>query len=325
MLFDTPGPASPAGRVEEAPMFDRFSENARRAMSLARQEAQRLHHDFIGTEHMLLGVLGLKDCIGTQVLRELGVDAAEARRATEASIQKGDKPAKMGQIPFTPPAKTTLEQALAEAQSLHDHHIGTEHLVLGLILADDGVAAHVLRGFGVTIGQARAQVKQYREAHPEGRPAEIRRAPPTTTGRSMSMPPVLRAAREEASNLGHRAIGTEHLLLAISIIEGAAAAILREAGATPDALRAAVGKLRHHGDSAVTTSAWTFTPYAVAALDRTEAEADSLGSRPFGPEHLLLAVLAVRDGLGVTALTSLGIDADGLRSTVVERLRPPEP
>jgi ATP-dependent Clp protease ATP-binding subunit ClpA len=299
-------------------MFDRFTENARRTMSNARQEAQRLQHDYIGTEHVLLGVLAQNECVGARLLTALGVDLGRARQAVDATVRTGTRPVTHAQLPFTPRAKQVLERSLEEAQRLHDDFIGTEHLVLGLLRVDGGVASDVLLGCGATLAQARTQVTFRRELPQATAAGDARPAPPPT--RDERMRAVVRAAREQACALGQRAVGTEHLLLALAGVEGSAEVELRAVGATPEALRDAVVKLRRPGDAPIAAQAWSFTPRATAALERSEGETAATPGRPFGPEHLLLAVLSVRDGLAVTALTSLGIDPDALRASLLRRL-----
>lgn len=254
-----------------------------------------------------------------RVLRTLGVDPAEAARATEAAARRGDADPHLGQLPFTPRAKQVLEAALEEALELRANFIGTEHLLLGLVRTTDGIAAQVLLGSGVTLGRARALVKVERRAQPAGgdaaHGAAEKRATPHHT-----MPPLIRAARDAAAELGHRAVGTEHLLLAIAASEGAAGDVLRETGVTREKLHAAVVTLRRRGTSSIAATGFSFTPHAIAALEDAEPQAAARATPALGPEHVLLALLAVHDGLAVTALADVGVGADTLREALVRRL-----
>src|SRR5688500_10214708 len=139
-------------------MFDRFSEHARRTMMLARQEALRLHHDYIGTEHILLGLVEESGGTGAQVLRDLGVELSDVRDAVTKLIQPGTSEITYGQLPFTPRGKHVLELSLEEAQSAGHRHIGTEHLLLGLVRESGGIAGKALLGLGLTVEQVRAKV-----------------------------------------------------------------------------------------------------------------------------------------------------------------------
>src|SRR3984957_3824426 len=125
-------------------MFERFTNRARHVVVLAQEEARRLDHNYIGTEHILLGLLGEPESIGGQALSKFGITLDGARDEVAAVVGRGKK-APSGHIPFTPRAKKTLELALREALQLHHNYIGTEHILLGVIREGDGVGTRVLR------------------------------------------------------------------------------------------------------------------------------------------------------------------------------------
>ena len=139
-------------------MFDRFTDRARRVMALARKEAQRFNHDFIGTEHVLLGLIQEGSGVAANVLKNLGVETEKIRREIEKNVQSGPSMVTMGQLPFTPRAKKVLELSLEEAQELGHNYIGTEHLLLGLIRENDGVAAQVLLDLNLKLEDVREAV-----------------------------------------------------------------------------------------------------------------------------------------------------------------------
>ncbi|HEU4395102.1 MAG TPA: ATP-dependent Clp protease ATP-binding subunit [Planctomycetota bacterium] len=139
-------------------MFDRFTERARKVMTLARQEAQKLNNDYIGTEHILLGLVQEGSGVAAQVLKNLDVDLRKVRAEVERLVEHGTSPVSGTQLPFTPRAKRVLELALEEAQNLGHNYIGTEHLLLGLIRESDGPAAHVLQNLGVKPEDVREEV-----------------------------------------------------------------------------------------------------------------------------------------------------------------------
>jgi ATP-dependent Clp protease ATP-binding subunit ClpC len=139
-------------------MFDRFTERARKVMSLARQEAQRFNHDYIGTEHILLGLVQEGSGVAAQVLRNLEVEPRKIRIEVEKIVKNGTNMVTMGQLPFTPRAKKVLELALEEAQNLGHNYIGTEHLLLGLIRENEGIAAQVLLNLGTKLEEVREEV-----------------------------------------------------------------------------------------------------------------------------------------------------------------------
>src|SRR5271170_675571 len=125
-------------------MFERFTNRARHVVVLAQEEARQLHHNYIGTEHVLLGLLGEPDGVAGRVLAGFGMSREGAREEVKAIVGAGSG-MPSGHIPFTPRAKKTLELSLREAVSLHHNYIGTEHILLGLIREGEGVAAQVLR------------------------------------------------------------------------------------------------------------------------------------------------------------------------------------
>ena len=130
--------------------FDKFTKRARKVLSLAQEEAQRFNHNYIGTEHILLGLIREGDGVAAVVLRNLGVELDKARSAVEHIIGRGDRVA-LGEIGLTPRAKKVMELAVDEARRLNHHYIGTEHLLLGLIREGEGIAAGVLASLGVTL------------------------------------------------------------------------------------------------------------------------------------------------------------------------------
>ncbi|MBI2852841.1 MAG: ATP-dependent Clp protease ATP-binding subunit [Chloroflexi bacterium] len=137
--------------------FDKFSERARRVLTSAQEEAQRLNHSYIGTEHLLLGLIREEEGVGAKVLVNLGVTLSKVRSAVEYIIGRGEKTV-TGEIGLTPRAKRVIELAIDEARHLGHNYIGTEHLLLGLLHEGEGVAASVLESFGVTLEQARTEV-----------------------------------------------------------------------------------------------------------------------------------------------------------------------
>jgi hypothetical protein len=144
-------------RYDRSEKFDKFTEAARGVLRLAQEEAQRLNHSYIGTEHVLLGLVREEDGIAAKVLVRMGIQLEEVRRAVEFIIGKGDRIV-LGEIGLTPRAKKVFELAVDEARRLGHHQIGTEHLLLGLIREGQGVAAGVLRKLGVDLGEARQDV-----------------------------------------------------------------------------------------------------------------------------------------------------------------------
>jgi ATP-dependent Clp protease ATP-binding subunit ClpC len=137
--------------------FEKFSERARAVLTLAQEEAQRLHHNYIGTEHLLLGLIREGEGEAAQALTSLGFELDKVRSAVEAIIGRGDRLV-MGEIGLTPRLKKVIELAVDEARQLNHDHIGTEHLLLGLIREGKGIAAGILTQGGVSLDRVRTQV-----------------------------------------------------------------------------------------------------------------------------------------------------------------------
>ncbi|MBI4249853.1 MAG: ATP-dependent Clp protease ATP-binding subunit [Elusimicrobia bacterium] len=139
-------------------MSNRFTERAQRVILIAQEEAKRLNHDYVGTEHILLGLIALGEGVAAQVLANLGVDLRRVRSEIEKIVGTGDNVMLLGEIPFTPRAKKVLEYAVEEAQHMGHSYVGTEHLLLGLIREEEGVAARVLENLGLKLEVVREEV-----------------------------------------------------------------------------------------------------------------------------------------------------------------------
>jgi len=139
-------------------MFERFTDRARKVMALANQEAQRFNHEYIGTEHILLGLVKEGSGVGANVLKTLDVDLRKVRLEVEKLVKSGPDMISMGKLPQTPRAKKVIEYAIEEARNLNHNYVGTEHLLLGLIREHDGVAAQVLRNLGLKLEEVREEV-----------------------------------------------------------------------------------------------------------------------------------------------------------------------
>jgi len=172
-------------------MFERFTDRARRVVVLAQDEARRLDHNYIGTEHILLGLIHEGQGVAAKALDSLGVNLAAVRQQVEEIIGRGQQ-TPSGHIPFTPRAKKVLELSLRESLALGHTYIGTEHILLGLIREGDGVAAQVLVKLGADLNRVREQVIQLLHGYQAQEPASARSA----AGKVLLRPEVL--ARLEA-------------------------------------------------------------------------------------------------------------------------------
>ncbi|MCG3181009.1 MAG: ATP-dependent Clp protease ATP-binding subunit ClpC [Phycisphaerae bacterium] len=148
--------------------FERFTDRARKVMALANQEAQRFNHEYIGTEHILLGLVKEGSGVGATVLKNLDVDLRKVRLEVEKLVKQGPETVQMGKLPQTPRAKKVIEYAIEEARNLNHNYVGTEHLLLGLLREHDGVAAQVLMNLGLKLEDVREEVLNLLGASVEG-------------------------------------------------------------------------------------------------------------------------------------------------------------
>ena len=137
-----------------------FTERVRKVLSMARQEAIRLQHDYVGTEHILLGLIREGEGVAAHVLGNLNVDLDQVHERVDESVRRGKATIALGELPYTNPAKHVLEFAMAEARELSHSYVGTEHLLLGLLRESKGIAAQVLNSLGVTIDEARTETQK---------------------------------------------------------------------------------------------------------------------------------------------------------------------
>jgi Clp amino terminal domain, pathogenicity island component len=247
-------------------MFKRFTDRARRAVDLAQDEAKRLNHGYIGTEHILLGLIREGDGVAAQALESLGISLQAVRAQVEEIIGQGQQ-APSGHIPFTPRAKKVLELSLRESLQLGHDYIGTEHILLGLIREGDGVAAEVLVKLGADLNRVRQQVVELLSAQ-RAQPGHE----PTWEGTPVT-----------------------EVRARLDVIEGRLAAVERRMGTGPDTsdLDDQIDRVRRERDDAAAVQ-----EYELAASLR-EQEKDLLASKSARQErwaaaHPALPVLAER-------------------------------
>ncbi|MBI2252623.1 MAG: AAA family ATPase, partial [Armatimonadetes bacterium] len=159
-------------------MWEPFTERARRAIILAQEEAQRLGNNYIGTEHLLLGIISEGESVAAKVLESLGISLQKVRQEVEAIVGKGGQTIQQEMV-FTPRAKRVIELAFEEARSLAHNYIGTEHLLLGLIREGEGVAARILSNLGIEPAKIRSQITQFLGIESPSPPARERFKTPT--------------------------------------------------------------------------------------------------------------------------------------------------
>src|SRR5215216_4483926 len=166
-------------RAFDLERFDKFTDRARKVLTLAQDEAQRFNHNYIGTEHLLLGLVREGEGVAARVLENMNVELAKVRTAVEFIIGRGDRPV-VGEVGLTPRAKRVIELAIDEARRLGHNYIGTEHLLLGLVREGEGIAAGVLESLGVNLDKVRHEVIRVLSQSSSTGPAQESKRPSKT-------------------------------------------------------------------------------------------------------------------------------------------------
>ena len=313
-------------------MFERFTDRARKVMALANQEAQRFNHEYIGTEHMLLGLVKEGSGVGATVLKRLGVDLPAVRVEVERLVGSRPSMITMGKLPQTPEAKRVIEEAIIEARGFDHDYVGTEHLLLGLLHDPETVAGRILRAMGLTADEVREEVLSLLGVGHET--AESSGASTVAAGRARDPgagacnPNPLRftntsrrlmaIANVKAQGLRHHEVGTEHLLLALAGQDaGVFAALLRAAGVAPmdivDALDKLFGAAKAQGEPPPIPP---LTANAKQVIEFSIEEARLADSRYVHTGHLLLALLREEAGTASQVLSNLRLEVETLRETL---------
>ncbi len=185
-------------------MYERFTDRARKVMQLANQEAQRFNHEYIGTEHILLGLVKEGSGVAANVLKNLDVDLRKIRLEVEKIVQSGPDMVTMGKLPQTPRAKKVIEYAMEEARNLNHNYVGTEHLLLGLLREQEGVAAQVLMNLGLKLEDVREEVLNLLGHGAEGGPEGGERAGAATQKAGKSKTPALDSFGRDLTELARQ-------------------------------------------------------------------------------------------------------------------------
>ncbi len=307
-------------------MFERFTDRARRVVVLAQEEARLLNHHYIGTEHVLLGLLTDPEGVTYQALTSLGIDPAAVRRSVVNVIGEGTE-GLPGHIPFTSRAKKVLELSLRESLQFGHNYIGTEHILLALVREGEGVAAQTLIHLGADLVTMRESVRTLAEgAHESGAlhgvgPTEARSKFPAMLNRFTRRARTVVAKAEDASRLlNHNYIGTQHLLLGlVADLETVSARALAAHGLDVAAIHNAVVEIVGQGVEGPSVPVHVpLTPRAKGVFEFSLRESLKLGRNYVDTEAILLGLIRVGEGIATQVLTRLGVDLESLRVTVME-------
>ena len=275
-------------------MFERFTDRARRVLVFAQEEARLRHHGYLGTEHMLVGLIQEGGGVATKTLEVLEISVDQLREDIEAKMGPAQPPIATAP-PFTPKAKKVLELALGEALKLGHNYIGTEHLLLGLAVENEGLGGEVLRTRGAEPDKLRPVIVDLLEAARRAQPPAPQPAPATVSTEAPSLGELTVAAatalRFAASRAGHRPVGTHDLLVALlSSDRNAAATALANAGFS-------LADLRVAAEAATTlNTADQTTEEAVASQLAVRAEGERIVIEVNNAALLAALRASVRDG-----------------------------
>jgi ATP-dependent Clp protease ATP-binding subunit ClpC len=315
-----------------------FTEHVRKVLANARNEAARLHHEYVGTEHLLLSIARTNDGVAGAVLDGLDVSRDAIIAQLEETVKPGRGTEDVGpDLPYTARAKKTLELAMAEARLLNHGYVGTEHLLLGLIAEERAIAAQVLLDHGATLERARAETIALLAADASRPPVADAQPPhPAALGYARTRGPygvalvddftgrardVLRAAYEEANSRDHAAVELSHILLALASRDDGMAAVLLDqvVGSRKRVVEALVERLPDK-ETTKDRRSLSLSADTRQALDNALIEASKDGHRRAGTQHLLLAVLDVLPLALAAACAQLGLSSKATR-LVYERMR----
>jgi ATP-dependent Clp protease ATP-binding subunit ClpA len=307
-----------------------FSPRAQQTLALARKEADRFNHNFVGTEHLLLGLLKLGQGVAVTVLLKLGLSLEKVRAEVEKQVGSGPDQQMIGNIPYTPRVKKVLALAAREAKELNHTYVGTEHILLGLLREGDGVAARVLRSFNVDIEQTRAEI--LKELDPLGIAAAARAE---ISNRVPSEPPVDRSelprdrftprvrrtftlALEVAEWRNQAVVETEHVLLGLVLMgQGVAASVLIRIGVNAKTVAAHFDAPDAAKPASANAEAPRFGALVKEVLTLAEGEARALEHAYIGTEHILLGLLRQPHGGAGRIFKELYVDPEALRKQVM--------
>ncbi|MGH2472930.1 MAG: Clp protease N-terminal domain-containing protein [Candidatus Limnocylindria bacterium] len=310
--------------------FDRFNDRAKRVLALAQDEAIRFNHNYIGVEHLLLGLVREGEGVAARVLDSLGVDLSKARSSVEFMIGRGDSTTSPSEITLSPRTKKVIELAIDEARKLGHGWVGTEHLLLGLAREGESVATHVLQSLGVGFDRVRHEVIATLGQQQSSGPTR----PLATVAESMhwgghpaspldrldaSSRRALARAYWEAGRANEEEIMPHHLLLAlVADKEVWIRRVLAEVGIDPADLAARI-------DAAAPARptprlrAITESPALLDVITRAASLAAERNHAYIRGGHLLVAI-ASGDGVGATVLTAVGATPQRLRE-IIDRMK----
>jgi ATP-dependent Clp protease ATP-binding subunit ClpA len=313
-----------------------FTERVRKVLAMAREEAARLHHEYVGTEHILLAIAREGEGVASAVLDNLDIERGGVIERVEGVLKAGPAEKHVGpDLPYTSRAKKVLELSMSEARVMSHSYVGTEHLLLGVLAEQKGIGAQTLASLGLTLEAAREEtVRLLGSEMPKTPDKHVAHA--ATPGYARSRSPygvalvddftgrardALRAAYDEAATRDHSTVQLSHILLALATREDGMAAVLidQTVGSRKLLANALIERLPDK-DANNDRRTLQLAPDTQVALDNALIEASKDGHRRAGTQHVLLATLDVLPLALAAACAQIGLTAKATR-TVYERMR----
>jgi ATP-dependent Clp protease ATP-binding subunit ClpA len=304
-----------------------LSPGTKRVLELAVDEARRMGHHYIGTEHLLLGLVRLPEGVAIDILKRLGISPEEVRRQTRRVLQENINPPQIATptshsgslMGFTQRARRVLALAQNEAERLEHQHIGIEHLLLGMIIEEEGVAGQVLRALELDQSRVVAIITQL---------SHVKREEHVPTELSDGSKRVLELAADEARRMKYDYIDTEHLLLGLVRIPASRATdSLKALGTSVEEVRQAAQRVLQEStkspilatapEQPASSESERFTQRARRILSHAQAEAERLEHNHIGTEHLLLGMIIEEGGVAGRVLRNLGVDQTRVEQRVI--------
>jgi len=315
-------------------MYERFTDRAYKVMQLANQEALRFNHEYIGTQHLLLGLVKEGSGVAAQVMRKFDIDMRKIRLEAEKLIRSGPDMVTMGKLPMTPAAKRVIKYAIEESEKLRHDCVDTEHILLGLLRENESVAAQILMNLGLRLDKARTiienAIQQSNSAVSGWSEGEKERVFNELCEQAMSeqftdrAKKVLQLASEEAKRLNHKYIATEHILLGL-IKEGSGVAVqvLRNLTVDPQEVVVEIERLTRKGIGKGERATLSLTVRSKKVMEYAKEESRFLGHGYVGTEHILLGLLREDAGAAAQILMYFDLRLEELETEIVNVLSQP--
>ncbi len=299
--------------------MERFSSRARRVLAIAQEQAERLQHNYIGTEHLLLGLMGEEGGIAGRVLRDLGLDPRRVQELVVQLTRAGERNPNT-RLDLSPGVKKVLELAVDESRRMGHHYIGTEHLLLGLVRQSDSIAVDVLKRRNVSPEEVRRQVRRLLQEAPIGSTTQSvnQSTPESPLSFSKQAEIALMLAREESGKRHDSYIGTEHLLLALLCDANSIAGRVLLKLTTLEAVDKLVAERTSNLPKRESDEKVELSSDFQKVIELAAEETRRIGHNAISTEELLMGFTQVTTGVGMEIIKALNLDPEKIRRHIIQ-------